>query len=114
MTATPSKQKPTKAQRFAATRALRGILRSKTGDASSAEAWAKPRRFSPTPFSSNIQKPNGDFVGRPLAGAFSERAQARCLRQSESIRLGFERKIGRWKRDTRLGCSVSATNEAGE
>ena len=43
MTATPSKQKPTKAQRFAATRALRGILRSKTGDASSAEAWARIR-----------------------------------------------------------------------
>jgi hypothetical protein len=52
-----------------------------------AGAMPEPRPFSPRPLSSSLQKPNGDFVGRPLAGAFSERAQARGLRQTESSRL---------------------------
>ena len=42
---------------------------------SGARPW--PRPFSPTPLSSNIQNLKGDFGGSPLAGAFSERAQAR-------------------------------------
>ena len=40
-------------------------------------AYPWPRPFSPTPLSSNIQNLNTDFVGSPLAGAFSERAQTR-------------------------------------
>ena len=40
----------------------------------SAAALSWPRPFSPMSGSSVLQKPNGDFVGRPLAGAFSERA----------------------------------------
>ena len=50
-----------------------------------------PRPFSATSLSSDIQKPQGDFVGRPLAGAFSERAQVRCLRRFQVFRLSVFR-----------------------
>lgn len=41
MTLNKSKRKPTKAQRFAAIRAMRGILRPKSGEPSFAESIAK-------------------------------------------------------------------------
>ena len=43
MTSTISKRKPTKVQRLAAIKALRGILRLKAGDASAEEARARMR-----------------------------------------------------------------------
>ena len=57
-------------------------------------ARRSPRPFSPMPVSSRLQKPHGVFVGRALVGAFSERAQARGLRLTKSLRQG-RRSTGR-------------------
>ena len=81
-----------RAERIESAKGPEGRRRGWANGANSGCPQHRGRRAAP--MSSHRQKPQGDFVGRPLAGAFAERAQARGLRPAKSSGLDGTTKDG--------------------